>query len=91
MPARFDAVERLALEVLRKSKLFIETEFLALAQALEGVHRATMSTSGTDRVTPKTIRKALRTTLDSLPIPAELKERICTSMMHLMIRISLLD
>ena len=41
MPARFDAVESLALVVLRKGKLFVETEFLALAQALEGFHRAT--------------------------------------------------
>jgi len=41
LPSKFDSVESLALEVLRKSKLFIETEFLALAQALEGFHRAT--------------------------------------------------
>jgi hypothetical protein len=41
LPSEFEAVETLALEVLRKSKLFVQTEFLALAQALEGFHRAT--------------------------------------------------
>lgn len=43
LPSEFEAVETLALEVLRKSKLFVQTEFLALAQALEGFHRATDS------------------------------------------------
>jgi hypothetical protein len=51
LPSTFDSVENLALEVLRKSKLFIETEFLALAQALEGFHRATTSISAADRLT----------------------------------------
>jgi hypothetical protein len=64
-PAKFDDVESLALEVLRKSKLFIETEFIALAQALEGLHRATMETSGTDRPTLRIIRKAVRGALDA--------------------------
>ena len=41
LPPSFEAVETLALEVLRKSKLFVQTEFLALAQALEGFHRVT--------------------------------------------------
>lgn len=41
LPAEFEAVETLALEVLRKSELFIQTEFLALAQAMEGFHRVT--------------------------------------------------
>jgi len=40
-PPRFRSVESLALGVLRKGKLFVETEFLSLAQALEGFHRAT--------------------------------------------------
>lgn len=44
LPARFQSVESLALGVLRKSELFSETEFLSLAQALEGLHRATTNT-----------------------------------------------
>jgi hypothetical protein len=37
----FREIEGLLLGVLRKGKLFVETEFLSLAQALEGFHRAT--------------------------------------------------
>lgn len=37
----FREIENLMLGVLRKGKLFVETEFLSLAQALEGFHRAT--------------------------------------------------
>ncbi len=82
MPSKFDSVENLALEVLRKSKLFIETEFLALAQALEGFHRATTATSAADRLTLRNIRKAIRLALDAQAIEPELKEKICNSMMH---------
>jgi hypothetical protein len=82
LPSKFDSVESLALEVLRKSKLFIETEFLALAQALEGFHRATTNTSATDRLTLRNVRKAIRLTLDARAIEPELKEKICNSMMH---------
>jgi hypothetical protein len=39
--AGFTEIENLLLGVLRKGKLFVETEFLSLAQALEGFHRAT--------------------------------------------------
>jgi hypothetical protein len=82
LPSKFDSVESLALEVLRKSKLFIETEFLALAQALEGYHRATTNISATDRLTLRRVRKAIRSTLDAQTIDEELKEKICNSMMH---------
>jgi hypothetical protein len=82
LPSKFDSVESLALEVLRKSKLFIETEFLALAQALEGFHRATATTSASDRLTLRDVRKAIRQTLDAQAILPELKEKICNSMMH---------
>jgi len=82
LPAKFDSVESLALEVLRKSKLFVETEFLALAQALEGFHRATTNISATDRLTLRKVRKAIRLTLDAQALDDELKEKICNSMMH---------
>lgn len=38
----FESLENLASGVIRKGTLFVETEFLSLAQALEGVHRATV-------------------------------------------------
>ena len=82
LPSKFDSVENLALEVLRKSKLFMETEFLALAQALEGFHRATTNTSAADRPTLRKVRKAIRAALDAQGIAPELKEKICNSMAH---------
>jgi hypothetical protein len=48
LPPEFEAVETLSLEVVRKSKLFVQTEFLALAQALEGFHRVTNPQNGKD-------------------------------------------
>jgi hypothetical protein len=54
LPPKFEAVESLSLEVVRKSKLFVETEFLAVAQALEGFHRAT---TGKDSMLAKRIEE----------------------------------
>jgi hypothetical protein len=82
LPSKFDPVESLALEVLRKSKLFIETEFLALAQALEGFHRATTNVSSAHRLTLRKVRKAIRLALDAQALELGLKEKICNSMMH---------
>ena len=82
LPPKFDSVESLSLEVLRKSELFIETEFLALAQALEGFHRATTSTAAADRLTLRRVRKAIRLTLEAQSLEPELTEKICNSMMH---------
>lgn len=82
LPSKFDSVESLALEVLRKSQLVVETEFLALAQALEGFHRATTKISAADRLTLRNVHKAIRLTLDIQPIHPELREKICNSMMH---------
>jgi hypothetical protein len=82
LPQKFDSVEGLALGVLRKSKLFIETEFLALAQALEGVHRAIMNTPETDRATLRRVRKAIHAALQAENIDPALKRRVCESMMH---------
>ena len=82
LPSKFDSVESLALEVLRKSKLFIETEFLALAQALEGFHRASRNTLATDRLILRNVRKAISLTLDAQAIDPGLKQKICNSMMH---------
>jgi len=75
LPSKFDSVESLALEVLRKSKLFIETEFLALAQALEGFHRATTNVSAADRLTLRKVRKAIRLTLGAQALTRSLKRR----------------
>lgn len=57
----FREIENLLLGVLRKGKLFVETEFLSLAQALEGFHRAT---GGGEFKMDKTSFNALRGKID---------------------------
>jgi hypothetical protein len=57
----FREIENLLLGVLRKGKLFVETEFLSLAQALEGFHRAT---GGDESKMDKSSFKALRAKIE---------------------------
>lgn len=59
----FREIENLLLGVLRKGKLFVETEFLSLAQALEGFHRAT---GGDESKMEKASFKALREKIEKL-------------------------
>lgn len=79
---RFHAVESLALGVLRKGKLFVETEFLSLAQALEGFHRATTSNAIENKLTVTQVRKKITALLRDENIDAALKQRICDSISH---------
>jgi hypothetical protein len=53
----FREIENLLFGVLRKGKLFIETEFLSLTQALEGFHRATGEEIKLDNAAFKVLRK----------------------------------
>jgi ApeA N-terminal domain 1 len=78
----FRRVEALALGVLRKGKLFVETEFLSLAQALEGVHRVTAQASVADRATFREIRRKIVALLKLENVASPLAERICDSMSH---------
>jgi hypothetical protein len=81
-PQRFRSVESLALGVIRKGKLFLETEFLSLAQALEGFHRATTTTTVSDRATFRQARKKIVKLLMEENVDAALAQRICESMSH---------
>ncbi len=81
-PERFTSIEGLALGILRKTKLFIETEFLSLAQALEGFHRATGSTSCPNKAALRQLRKKLTTFLEAEPLDQELKQRVCESVSY---------
>ena len=76
---RFESVEGLALGVLRKQKLFVETEFLSLAQALEGFHRATTDINSPNRLALRRVRQAVATVIKTEPIDEALKKRICES------------
>ncbi len=78
----FRAVENLALGVVRKGKLFIQTEFLSLAQALEGFHRVTAPSTAVDKNMTRQIRKKIAALLKTENVDADIAKRICTSMSH---------
>src|SRR3974377_2442259 len=79
---RFHPVEGLALGVLRKGKLFVETEFLSLAQALEGFHRATTNTTSPNKATIRQVRRKISALIKAEEIDAGLKLRICESVSY---------
>jgi len=53
MPQEFRPLENLIYGTIRNSSMFVETEFLSLAQGLESLHRVTDSRLPTDTVTFK--------------------------------------
>ena len=79
---QFRSVENLALGVLRKGQLFLETEFLSLAQALEGFHRVTACTTVPKGAEFRRIRKKIVTVLTQENIDQCLIEKICSSLSH---------
>ena len=78
----FRRVESLVLGVLRKGKLFVETEFLSLAQALEGIHRVTEHTSGADKLAFRQVRKKIVALMKQENVDPVLSKRICDAMSH---------
>jgi hypothetical protein len=78
----FRRVESLALGVVRKGKLFIETEFLSLAQALEGVHRVTEHIAVGDRAVFRQVRRKIIALLKQEDVAPALSKRICDSISH---------
>jgi HEPN superfamily Apea-like protein/ApeA-like protein len=78
----FQSVENLALVVVRKGKLHVETEFLSLAQALEGFHRVTTDTVVVGRAVFRQVRKKITALLAREDVDAALARRICESMSH---------
>jgi hypothetical protein len=81
-PPSFRSVESLVLGVVRKGKLFLETEFLSLAQALEGIHRVTTHGSVVDRVSFRQVRKKIISLLKQENVDPLLTRRICDSLSH---------
>ena len=72
----FREIENLLLGVLRKGKLFIETEFLSLAQALEGFHRATGKEIKLDKAAFKVLRKKIESFLADQNLDDETATRV---------------
>src|ERR1017187_6077819 len=70
-------IENLLLGVLRKGKLFVETEFLSLAQALEGFHRATGGDeSKMDKVSFKALREKIGKFLEEQKVDDETTKKV---------------
>lgn len=73
----FKEIENLLLGVLRKGKLFVETEFLSLAQALEGFHRATSGDeSKMDKVSFKELRGKIEKFLEEQKVDDETAKKV---------------
>jgi ApeA N-terminal domain 1 len=81
-PHEFRSIEYLALGVVRKGKLFTETEFLSLAQALEGIHRVTTKPVSTDRAAFRRLRKKISAILKEENVDPVLADKLCSSMSH---------
>jgi hypothetical protein len=73
---RLREIENLLLGVLRKGKLFAETEFLSLAQALEGIHRATGQEIRVGEAEFKALRKKIEDYISEQNIDEETATRI---------------
>jgi ApeA N-terminal domain 1 len=78
----FHSFESLVYGTVRRSKLFVETEFLALAQALEGFHRLTSTGLVTDEPTFRSIRRLLLKVIDRCCQNPALKQRLRESLEH---------
>ncbi len=79
----FRRVESLVLGVLRKGKLYVETEFLSLAQALEGIHRVTEHTPVVGRAVFRQIRRKILALLNAEKVAQPLVNRLRDSMSHI--------
>lgn len=79
----FREIENLLLGVLRRGRLFIETEFLSLAQALEGFHRATEEgQSQMDKASFRELRTQIEKFLESQKIDDETAKKVNAAVAH---------
>lgn len=73
----FREIENLLLGVLRKGKLFVETEFLSLAQALEGFHRATGGDEPKmDKASFKVLRRKIEEFLEQQKVDDDIAKKV---------------
>jgi len=79
----FREIENLLLGVLRKGKLFVQTEFLSLAQALEGFHRATGGDeSKMDKASFKALREKIEKFLEEQKVDDETAKKVNAAVAH---------
>ncbi len=78
----FEFVENLVLGVLRKGTLFVETEFLTLAQALEGFHRVSVPPFHVDNATKRKLRRLIAEVLRKEAVEVAIAKRMCESLAH---------
>jgi hypothetical protein len=78
----FRPFEALAYGTVRNSKLFVDTEFLSLAQAIESFHRVTDSAVMTDRPQFKKILASLQENILTLCGDSDIATRLLESIQH---------
>lgn len=81
-PEEFRSLENLIYGTIRNSSLFVETEFLSLAQAIESFHRLTDTATVTRRVCFEDILTSLRQEIDILCGGSKLSIRLQESIEH---------
>jgi hypothetical protein len=81
-PEEFRSLENLIYGTIRNSSLFVETEFLSLAQAIESLHRLTDASTVADRTCFKDVLESLTAEIDFLCGDTELRTRLEESIQH---------
>jgi len=81
-PEEFRSLENLIYGTIRQSSLFVETEFLSLAQALESFHRLTDHSTVADSGLFRRVLDELRAAIARLCENSELVNRLNDSIQH---------
>ena len=81
-PEEFQPLENLVYGTIRNSGLFVETEFLSLAQAVESLHRLTDRTCIADSATFKKILRSVYKFIETSGTPPALAARLLDSIRH---------
>jgi hypothetical protein len=76
MPEQFRSLERLIYGTIRQSSLFVETEFLSLAQALESFHRVTNASTVCNSDVFRQVLRELQSTIARCCASEELAGRL---------------
>jgi hypothetical protein len=82
MPNEFRSLENLIYGTLRNSSLYVETEFLALAQGIEALHRLTDRERLADQQTFKRVLKSVLGTIRTACPNSNLSTRLVESIRH---------
>ena len=75
-------LENLILDTIRNTSMFVETEFLSLAQGLESLHRLTYATTLAEPLLFKRVLKTLLKIIDSSCINPSLARRLADAVRY---------